>query len=239
MHKLRGQEPDRTVQLVSQRHSGWGQRAKVLEGHENWVSSVTFSPDGSQIVSGSNDHTVRIWDTTTGEALATLKGHDGSVSSVAFSPDGSQIVSGSWDRTVRIWDTTTGEAVATLKGYDSSVYSVAFSPDGSQIVSRSLFGAVLVWNAITGSLISGEMAQDVRIKDPGQSIFQCDNKTGWLSLIRPQSDKPLHARLCWIPFARRPHDGNITSHGSKVVMGSKSGIVTILDCSLHPAFSHK
>jgi WD40 repeat protein len=49
---------------------------------------VAFSPDGKQVVSGSYDQTVRLWDAATGARLQTLEGHTGSVWSVAFSPDG-------------------------------------------------------------------------------------------------------------------------------------------------------
>jgi WD40 repeat protein len=81
----------------------------VLEGHEELVSSVSFSPDGTQIVSASDDNTVRIWDVATGTQLRVLEGHKSRVDSVSFSPDGTQIVSGSWDNTVRVWDVGTGE----------------------------------------------------------------------------------------------------------------------------------
>ena len=64
------------------------------------VYSVAFSHNGSQVVSGSNDGAVRIWNATTGEVEAELKGHTNWVSSVAFSQDGSQVVSGSSDKTV-------------------------------------------------------------------------------------------------------------------------------------------
>ena len=69
---------------------------------------VAFSPDGSRVVSGSEDNTVRIWNVATGESEAELKGHSGRVSSVVFSPDGSHVVSGSEDNTVRIWTIATG-----------------------------------------------------------------------------------------------------------------------------------
>ena len=74
-----------------------------LTGHTESVGSVAFSPDGKHIVSGSDDHTLRIWDAQSGTAVGEpLEGHTGSVSSVAFSSDRKH-VSGSEDHTVQIW----------------------------------------------------------------------------------------------------------------------------------------
>jgi WD40 repeat protein len=42
---------------------------EMLNGHSDWVNSVAFSPDGTQIISGSDDNTVWLWDATTGEQL--------------------------------------------------------------------------------------------------------------------------------------------------------------------------
>ena len=86
-----------------------GEELKSLAGHTDAVLSVAFSPDGSRIISGSYDNTVRVWDATSGEELRSLAGHTDRVWSVAFSPDGSRIVSGSSDQTVRVWDAKSGE----------------------------------------------------------------------------------------------------------------------------------
>jgi WD40 repeat protein len=102
------------------------------------VTSVGFSLDGKQVVSGSYDKTVRLWDAATGAALQRLEGHSSSVTSVAFSPDGRQVVSGSHDETMRLWDAATGAALQRLEGHSSSVTSVAFLPDGNLLPTLSV-----------------------------------------------------------------------------------------------------
>ena len=88
-----------------------------MKGHKDCVKSVAFSPDGKQIVSGSRDQTVRVWDASTGNNLKVLESHTDSVTSVAFSPNGKQIVSGSYDKSVRVWDASTGNELKVLKGH--------------------------------------------------------------------------------------------------------------------------
>jgi WD40 repeat protein len=77
----------------------------ALGGHDAGVNSATFSPDGSRIVTASDDKTARIWDAATGKEVAVLRGHDARVNSAAFGPGGSRVVTASWDQTARIWDT--------------------------------------------------------------------------------------------------------------------------------------
>jgi hypothetical protein len=67
------------------------------------VWSAAFSPDGSRIVTASEDKTARIWDAASAKEIAVLRGHDSYVRSAAFSPDGSRIVTASLDKTARIW----------------------------------------------------------------------------------------------------------------------------------------
>ena len=118
----------------------WDACEQALWGHSDHVYSFAFSPDGSHVVSGSKDRTVRIWNVVTGESEAKLKGHSGWVNSVVFSPDGSHVVSGSDDGTMHFWNVATGEFEAELKRHSCGVKvnSVDFSPDGSLVVSGSV-----------------------------------------------------------------------------------------------------
>ena len=102
---------DRNSWIRARRLGGYSNFSPLLMnllGHSGSVRSVSFSPDGSRIVSGSGDSTVRVWDAVTEKVINTLTGHSDFVMSVSFSPDGSRIVSGSWDNTVRVWDALLG-----------------------------------------------------------------------------------------------------------------------------------
>ncbi len=122
----------------------------TLYGHSSSTFSLGFSPDGTRIVSGSRDQTLKLWDAASGEELKTLKGHSGFVSSVSFSPDGKRIVSGSYDQTIKLWDAASGEELKTLAGHAGNVYCVAFSPDGKRIVSSSGDSTLRFWDAASG-----------------------------------------------------------------------------------------
>ncbi|KAH9022932.1 hypothetical protein EDB84DRAFT_1564855 [Lactarius hengduanensis] len=117
------------------------------------VLSVACSPDGRQIVTGSMDNAVRVWDAQSGLPLTDpLKGHTFMVTSVAYSPDGTNIISASYDCTVRIWNSQTGVPIGEpLKGHTQPLTSVAYSPDGAHIISGSTDMTVRIWNSQTGT----------------------------------------------------------------------------------------
>ncbi|CAE7095945.1 unnamed protein product [Rhizoctonia solani] len=138
------------VQLwdVQNGKAAWG----PFGGHTHNVNSVSFSHDGTRLVSGSNDETICVWDVERkSRVLGPLQGHADWVRSVAFSPDSTQIVSCSSDRTIRLWDPRTGKTIGNpCYGHTNYVWSVSFSPRGTYIASGSWDKTVRLWDVRTG-----------------------------------------------------------------------------------------
>jgi len=118
---------------------------RTLKGHTHWVWSVSFSPDGSLLASGSYDSTIKLWRVADGSLVRTLKGHTDWVNSVSFSPDGRLLASGSEDNTIKLWRVSDGSLVRTLKGHTGEVRSVSFSPDGRLLASGSGDNTIKLW----------------------------------------------------------------------------------------------
>ena len=123
---------------------------RVLYGHEGATTSAAFSPDSKRLVSGSYDHTVRLWDVQSGTQIGPpLNGHKSLVTSVIFSYNGQLVSSGSRDHTVLLWDAETGKMVGQPMKEPSEVNAVIFSPGDQYIVSGSSDGGVRVWDVQT------------------------------------------------------------------------------------------
>ena len=122
--------------------------------HHDEVRTAAFSPDGTRIVTTSDDKTARVWDSATGKLLLTLSGHKGALWDAAFSPDGKRIVTASSDNSAREWDAETGEPLAILNSHSAAVETATFSPDGTRIVTASDDSTAIVWDAATGQQVA-------------------------------------------------------------------------------------
>lgn len=123
-----------------------------------YVRALSFSVDGTKLVSGAEDQLLRVWDIETGVVDTVLKGHGQDIYSVDCSSDGKFIASGSGDHSVRIWDYLTGDCIHILlpeeeEGKEVGATSVAISPDSKYVLSGSLDHSVRLWDLHSGTLL--------------------------------------------------------------------------------------
>jgi WD40 repeat protein/DNA-binding winged helix-turn-helix (wHTH) protein len=121
--------------------------------HSDAVEIAVFSPDGQRILTASDDHTARLWNSVDGHLLATLLGHTDKIIYVEFSPDGKRIVTASFDHTARTWNAASGTPLATLQGHADKLLRARFSPDGERVVTASYDHTARVWSSADGRLL--------------------------------------------------------------------------------------
>ena len=174
---------DHSVRLWNQ-HTG--ECLRVLQGHTSWVSSVAFSPvsnavatkgtSDSLLASGSEDQSVRLWETRTNLCLKTIQGHSNGVWSVAFSPQGTTLASGSQDGVIRLWNSNTGKCIREFPAHSSWIWSVTFSPNHHILASGSEDRTIQLWDILGGqhlkTLIGHKDAVfSVLFSPDGQTLF--------------------------------------------------------------------
>ena len=106
---------------------------QIYTGHTSSVFCVAFSPDGSQILTGSVDDTAKLWNKSSGLEIRSFIGHTDWVHVAKFSQDGTQVVTGSYDHTAKLWDKEIGTETRSFIGHTDIVWDVSFSPDGTEI----------------------------------------------------------------------------------------------------------
>ncbi|KNE98966.1 hypothetical protein PSTG_07810 [Puccinia striiformis f. sp. tritici PST-78] len=123
------------------------QVSRKLKGHQDSVYCLQM--DDHQIITGSRDRTIKVWDTKTRECRRTLVGHKGSVLCVRY--DATVLLSGSSDSSVFVWDKSSWKVKMELVGHRSGVLDLAISP--TSFVSCSKDTTIKIWNRFNGELL--------------------------------------------------------------------------------------
>ena len=193
---------------------------------ENSVEVLAFSPDGTQLASGSRDTTVQLWDTTTNHTPITLRKHIGWPTVLAFSPDGKLIASGGDDKTVQLWDTATGKSLATFTDHLSDIDALAFSPDGTTLASASSDGTIRFWDIearsplpiqITGHIASLKAAAPLRDSSTIVSVGYNGIITLWDLKTSEKATLQTKRTLEMINFRGRYVDLKLSPDGTQLV----------------------
>ena len=125
---------------INQKTTVWDlNKSKIISFGPNAFNSVTFSPDGKNILSTSKYSKIaKIWNPDSGKIKFTLKGHLSFLNSAYFSNDGQRIVTTSNDDTIRIWDSRKGDELLTLS-YGKCDFA-NFSPDDKSLIIHRKYG---------------------------------------------------------------------------------------------------
>jgi WD40 repeat protein len=129
-------------------------------GHTGSIRKLLFTPDGKQLISVSDDNTIRAWDVTSGAPLRVLRppinsATGGKLFAAALTPDGQTLAAGGWawnrgEIPIYLIDLATGRILRTLEGHKSSIQSLAFSSDGTHLASGSNDRTSRIWNVASG-----------------------------------------------------------------------------------------
>jgi len=131
-----------------------GQELLTLSNHGIGLTTLAFSPDGTRLVTVSdqdpaadlpttaeNDATAKVWDLVTGQEIFTLI-QPIRIWGLAFDKDGTRFATGAFDGVLRLWDAATSQMVLELPGHKGTIIDIRFSPDGQYIATGSADGTV-------------------------------------------------------------------------------------------------
>ncbi|MHA2075729.1 MAG: WD40 repeat domain-containing protein, partial [Candidatus Hodarchaeales archaeon] len=129
------------------------------------IRSLDISPDGSKLVTGGEDRTVKIWDLFSGQVIERIIEHSDKIDSVSFSPDSSMIISASRDQTILFLNSVKKTQISSIRGQDGLVADFDFFPNGSMIALASQ--DLSIWDTETGSYLGNlpSAGADIEIDD--------------------------------------------------------------------------
>jgi len=140
--------PDGTLQ---QWDSETEEVVQTFVGDPYPVSCVAIAPDRAYMVSGGQDHVLRVWDLDTGKIRQVLRGHEGKVTAIALHPP--LLISASHDKTLRLWEMPSGKPLGVLTAHTHPIESLAYDPTTQLLISGDAGGFVKIWSLATRELL--------------------------------------------------------------------------------------
>ena len=125
-----------------------GQQRFELPTHYKAASTLTFSPDGTQLAVGFNG-VIQLWDVSSQSLRRTFNGFERGITRIAFSPRGERLAAGTTDGQVWLWSIVTGQCLQVISTGTRGVRSLAFSADGTRLVTATNKAAVAVWDVVS------------------------------------------------------------------------------------------
>ncbi|WP_106396429.1 WD40 repeat domain-containing serine/threonine protein kinase [Actinocorallia populi] len=169
---------------------------RVLTGHTSAVSTVAFNPDGTVLVSGGDDGTVRLWDPDSGRTTRRLADQTGRVLLTAFGSGGT-LLSGGDDATAHLRDLATDRTSRLLTSHPGPVHAMAFSPDGTVLVTGGDDASVRLWGGVTARPIRVLTGHTKPVRavafSPDGTILASGGDDGTVRLWNPGSGRLLGA----------------------------------------------
>ena len=205
---------------------------RTLTGHTDSVYAVAFSPDGAQLVTGSYDKLLILWDVVSGAEKHTLKHHTGAVFGAAFSPDGKTLASVAADQTVKLWNVATGQRILTLIEPTKGLNAVAFHPTGHELAAVGVDKMIRIyeWNGSVAKLKKSAFAHDAAILAVDYSP---DGKTlytgGEDRRLKAWDAEKLQERHVYELLADWPLALAVNPAGDQLAVGLYSGGLMIFD----------
>ena len=135
---------------------GDGKLVHKLEGHNDWVRTVDYSPDGRLLASAGNDRQIILWDAATGAQIDVLATHDAAIAAIRFSPSGKWLAALGFEEHVRLYDLASKQLVGRLAAPCQDMRALVFSPDEQMLAVGGRCGAIRLI-----ALPGGQVVRDI------------------------------------------------------------------------------
>ena len=141
-------DPEFVYECITSRH-----RKFSLYGHTESIFSISISSNNENIISGSYDSTIRLWNLHTKTCIAIFKGHFAPILSVKFSPLSHYFASGGCDKTARLWSINSCGSLRIFVGHLSDVEIVKFHPNSLYLITSSNDKTIRLWSIKSGDCV--------------------------------------------------------------------------------------